>query len=867
MPGSKFRLRRLAIAIAALAAAQAGISLSLRLHSVHRALRATLERAIGRPVVVSHFAFSLWGGPRLQALYVTVEEDPEFGAEFLLRADRLEVRPEWRALLRGRLVLSRIWLERPSLNLVRGPSGRWNYEDWAVARPPASGGSGPVFSLAARLTELAIRDGRINFKRGPEKLPFALLDVNGSLSAGTDGQWHLALRAQPFHAGVTLQDAGVIELEGILPALKTSREGPAPAAFSAHWQNASLPDALRLLFARDFGVRGRMEASFSLRRTAPAEVFGPGGAPTSVVRAPQAPGAASPAAWSISGALRVAEVHRWDLPPAPALPALNLSVEGAASLDGRRGELSNILLEGPRSNLRGRATFDRDASPQASLRIVTASIQLDDLLAWYRAFHPGVDPKTSLDGYLGADVELEAWPPAVVRAALVTTGARLNLPDKRHSLYLRRAVLEADRGGARLQETSVAFGEDEPGVRFSGKIGGAPDFPFTARVAGATEHLAELSSAIAALGLAPSSPPLRAAGYASVRLNWTGAARPWHATTSGSIALEDVAFSGGFLRAEISLGSARLDFLPGERRLQFAALQAFGGTWNGMVQSSRFAGPWECRLVVDRLAPAQLVRGFSSQPPENSSLLSRILPAQAAATVAREQPPWPVWLRGEGTISAGKMAVGRLEFERLNARLRVDERGVALESAEATLAGGRMRGDARAVFGEEPDYTVHAEFEGVNVASLSALAVSSRECCAGTGSGRLELTAAGWNRDALLASLKGSGSARLRSGVLLTLDLPASLAGGSAVAGRTPLREVASEFTFANGHAWLDHLVLELPAGRVEGKGNVDYQGQLDLRFSPLKSTGRGQPAGVARLQWKGTLVAPQISPATKASP
>ena len=863
MTRGKFRLQKLAIALAALALAQAGVSLSLRLGSLHRALLTRLEHDIGRPVEVGRFNFSLWKPLRLEAHYITVQDDPEFGAEFLLRADRLDAALDGRALLRGALVFSRLALERPSLNLVRAASGRWNFEPWAVARSAASGKMPAAFTGPARLSEITIENGRINFKRGPEKLPFALVEVSGDLSADAAGAWHIMLTARPFRAGVTLQDGGAFRLEGRLPAVATAAQASAPAEFSAQWQKAALSDALRLIFGRDFGVRGRMESSLLLRKPPPEEspVAAKSGDGSPLTRTTGPNAATFPAAWAFSGVLRLSDVHRWDLPLAPRLPALNLSLRGTGSADRHRWECTDILLEGPRSHLRGQASYNRDALPQTSLRVVTAGIHLDDLLMWYRAFHPGVAPGVSVEGYLGADVELEAWPPAFVRAALATTGARLMLPDGRPILWLRRAVLEADRGGARVRETSLALRGDEPGVRFSAQLRWDPGLPFTARFMGGSEDLADLFPALAALGLAPSPHPLVSAGSVSLHLNASGSAWPWRFAPQGSMVFENAKLSGGLLRSELEVGRARLDFLPGQRRLELSAWKAFGGTWSGTLTAPRITGPWQFRLAVDRVNPALLLGGFSSARPEDSSLLSLILPAPAAATVAREELRWPDWLRGEGTISTAALSIGRLEFERVRGRLSIGERSIALEGAEATLAGGRVRGEARAIFGEQPAYSVRAEFDGLNVAALSALAEPTRHCCSGTANGRVELSAAGWNRDALLASLKGQGSARIRSAALLTLDLPATLARERAVPGGSSLRELSGEFTLANSHAWLDRVSLDLPAEHWEAAGNVDFHGQLDIRLSPVMSGPSPQPTHDPRVQLKGALAAPQIVP------
>ncbi|HKO04739.1 MAG TPA: AsmA-like C-terminal region-containing protein [Candidatus Acidoferrales bacterium] len=871
MNRNRLRLRRLALALAVLFAARGGVSLVLRVQRVHDALRARLEQAFGRPVEVGRFDVSVWSGPRLEAHYVTVGDDPQFGYEFLLRADRLSAAPDWRALLRGRLLFYRFSFDRPSLNLVRGLDGRWNFVAWAAALRnfPASSAAPSSFPAtgAGRVEGIDVSNGRINFKRGADKLPFALVAVNGRLSPAPDGRWSLALDAQPLRAGVTLQDAGTLHLTGLLPPAALSpapadRTAPTPPAeFSLEWRRASLSDALRLLSGGDFGVRGSLEAS----------LVGQGPRSAAAADAAQrSDGAASPSSerevgdaadtgWKFSGTLRLADVHRWDLSLQPDLPALNLSLDAASSADRREWKLREIVLEARRSKLRGSAAFRLGDNQRASLRVVSASIHLDDLLAWYRAFHPGVRPGTWVDGYLGADVEFAGWPVGLVHATLATTGARLNVAGETSSLEIRRTVLEADSKGARLGETQLAVG-DSAGVRFAVRANWTPGVPFEASLMGSTAHLAELSTAIAALGISPTAHPLRAEGSASVKLNWKGFVSPWRLATSGTLALEDVALTGGLLRSGISVGKARLDFLPGQRRLQVSAAKAFGATWAGSFRAPTLAGPWEFSLSADRLNPPSLVRGFASEPPENSSLLSRILPAQAAATLAREEPYWPAWLRGEGTLAAEELDVGRLAFERLKGRLILGERGIAIEGAEAAAYGGRVRGEVRADFGEQPRYAVRAEFDGINVASLAAVAVSTRQCCTGTASGRVELNAAGWNRDALLASLSGTGRAEVHSGALLTLDFPATLGEGALQPGRTAVRTSSAGISFAGGRVLLDRLTLELPSGAVEGKGSATYRGELDLRIAS-----RDADPNAVRL--RGTLAAPQAAPEEKRGP
>ena len=64
--------------------------------------------------------------PRPHYQDLTVEEDPSFGAEPLLRAPTVTVYLRLSSLWRERLEISRINLDQASVNLVRNDSGRWN---------------------------------------------------------------------------------------------------------------------------------------------------------------------------------------------------------------------------------------------------------------------------------------------------------------------------------------------------------------------------------------------------------------------------------------------------------------------------------------------------------------------------------------------------------------------------------------------------------------------------------------------------------------------------------------------------------------------------------------------------------------------
>jgi uncharacterized protein involved in outer membrane biogenesis len=200
--------------------AQIAVTLTVRTQRVHRYLSQRLETAFGRPVQVKTFDLEILPSPRIYATGVTVGEDPAFGYEYFLRAEHLTAGLRWSGFLRGHFEFGTLTLNAPSLTLVRNSEGRWNLEDWLPPAKKAAPGVaiayGPAQSSAAvnRLYKINFDEGRINFKSGDVKQPFALTAVAGSVEQVAPGRWQLQIEAQPWRSGVALQSTGTVQVHG-----------------------------------------------------------------------------------------------------------------------------------------------------------------------------------------------------------------------------------------------------------------------------------------------------------------------------------------------------------------------------------------------------------------------------------------------------------------------------------------------------------------------------------------------------------------------------------------------------------------------------------------------------------------------------
>ena len=109
--------------------------------------------------------------------------------------------------------------------------------------------------LASRPYRIDVQGGRINFKQGDNKSPFALVDVSGRVEQNGAGRWQLDLEARPMRAGVGLQDIGTLRLRGSIAGTTARLQ---PAEINLTWRAASVADALRLVRGDDYGMRGRL---------------------------------------------------------------------------------------------------------------------------------------------------------------------------------------------------------------------------------------------------------------------------------------------------------------------------------------------------------------------------------------------------------------------------------------------------------------------------------------------------------------------------------------------------------------------------------------------------------------------------------
>jgi hypothetical protein len=866
--------RRLALSITAiLIAAQLGASFLARARSVHSYLIAHLERAFGRTVEVREFNISLLPSPTLNAEQVSIGEDPAFGNEYFLRAERLTAGLRWSGLLRGHFEFGTLSLSRPSLILVRNGRGEWNLERWL---PPAKStlGAGSLFygpllqqTPSNRLQKIDIDDGRINFKIGDEKLPFAFLGVSGSVEQVSSGRWQLQLEAQPWRSGVTLQSTGTLLVRGDVAGTSARLQ---PAEVYVHWGKVSLADLFRLLRGQDYGVRG----VFALDGTAKS------GAAGRVANADVQPGD-----WSFSVQARAAQIHRWDLTERADNPAANVNLEGRWNTGMRNISAERLVVETARSNLRGSARFVMDTPAAWEVRLDSAGVQAADLLAWYRAFDPNVNDTLAAEQFFTGAITVHGWPLEVDEAAFSSLGGEVRVPGlnvpvrigpiqggrQRTSLTVspvRISYATPERGEGATLTSSAATAKRRNAAENKGtlEIGFMHDLRSqTGRLSleGRTESVEDVLRIMSALGR-PVNHGWDLTGPISAALHYrwdnVAATKSW----SGHVDMNKARLQVAGLNQPLELNKARLEWNDGLRSASVADLEGFGATWSGQVAEAAVAdadggAKWNFQLHANHLDAADLDRWMG--PRARPGWLQRLLPSLLGAGAANPASELLRRINAEGELRVDEFTLERLKLDQVRATGALHDLHLELRQAEGRFFGGMLRARLRAAFWPRPSYDVTAEVERVDMQQIPA-PKNMPERWGGLASGTVHLTTQGVGRDDLLQHLAGKGELKLRDVEFRGWDVNASMADGAP-------HEGASRWTSGEGAFLVRDRGIIFPGLRLDAgsestllKGTLSFVQDSDLTLQSLIDDQPGAilPEQGYVLKISGPLDVPKIS-------
>jgi AsmA protein len=256
----------------------------LNVNRLQRRIAASMSASLGRPVRLGRVSLHLLPLPGFTLQDLVVSEDPAFGDEPVITANKVEITLRISSLWRRQVELSSIRFvvddqgSGPSLNLVRNAQGRWNLQSLLMhaasatapqpgapsmrAALPAHGWGGTTSDPTPPFPYIEAIGARVNVKLGFEKKPFSLTDADFALWLPTPAEWRVRLEAHPARTDENIGDPGVLKLEGGLQ--RAASMADVPVQLTASWEGAPLGEASRLLSGEDAGWRGKLTVEAAL---------------------------------------------------------------------------------------------------------------------------------------------------------------------------------------------------------------------------------------------------------------------------------------------------------------------------------------------------------------------------------------------------------------------------------------------------------------------------------------------------------------------------------------------------------------------------------------------------------------------------
>ena len=803
--------RNLAGAIAALVLLALAVPPLISMGRFHARIDQSIARALGRQVSIGAVNLRLLPQPGFDLQRLVVADDPSFSAEPVLRADEVTAYLRLSSLWRGRLEIARLSLQNPSLNLARGPNGRWNV--YALLERTAQIPSAPTAQskpeARPRFPYIEADSGRINFKVGAEKKIYALTDADFALWQEAENKWNFRVAARPVRTDENLSDTGTLTLEGSFQRATSLRQ--TPLNIKLDWQNGQLGQLTELIYGRDRGWRGALDLS--------AEFSG------------------TPASLAVRAGARVQDFRRYDI----VIPgSLQLRAGCNARFSSIDQSWSNVACRAPVQDglltVNGNAVAPLSGGPY-QFKMVAQQLPMQSLVAAARHSKRDLPEDLTAGGVLNASFLVSksaetGWRRTwsgdgqttefVLSSDLTSNQLRLGsipftivggtgmLPSRSRRRRLMPSLapeLRLALGPFRLQLDGGA-----PAVLYAWLSRSGYEINLQGEA-----QLPRLEQVARTLGV--HAPPHVKKGTARLDLQiaglWTGFPAP---AVTGKAQLRNVNTELKGVAAPLQISSAELLLAPQKLSVQnlVAGLAGSGTHLSGSVLLQRHcpAGevcPAQVNLHADQLVAAELV---SQLDPRRSRPWYRLLRRN------REKPLDGLLVTG--SLSATRVIVGRLTASHFNSRLSIDEGKLRLSQARASIWGGQHEGEWILDFsGRQPVYSGAGAL--ANAALADAAQTMGDDWASGLLSLQYRLKAAGWSKTDLAASLASSADFDVRDGVMRHLSL------GAAKPLR--LRRFTGRLALENGEFTLSTGKLLASDGIYEVSGTALLDSKLNIKL------------------------------------
>jgi hypothetical protein len=792
----------------------------------------SIGAALARQVEIGAVHLRLLPQPGFDLEGFVVHDDPSFSAEPVLRAQDVTALLRLTSLLHGHLAISRLSLTEPSLNLVRRSDGRWNIQSFLEGKAVVPLAEPPSNHATAGFPYIEADHGRINFKFGSEKKPFALTDASYAFWQDSENSWGMRLKGVPVRTDVNLSDTGKISLSGNWA--RGASLDQTPLHVSLRWDDTQLGQLSKALTGEDRGWRGTVNVSVN--------------------------GTGTPAKLALQAEGSLRDFRRYDISEnAP----VELRSQCKAVFDARERSLRQVSCQVPLGDraveiageighLSGPRNYD--------LQVTADRLAMASLLAVVRHAKKDIPKDLEASGTLEANFALRS-----TDAGKLVWSGRGQTSD----FHLKSAASKTDlafdgipfswvpeakrpEGWLRSRTTSGVKEPETPHMSigpFALKLGrpvgvsvqgwvARQGYSFALKGEGEIQRLLE-----AARMTGIPSHPAAARGSAKLDLQiagvWKGFAGP---VATGGGELHQVEASLRNAGAPLEIVTAKLTLTPTETEVSSLTALVAGAHWNGSLKVPRACASVDAcqtqfELHADVLSTESLNEWLNPRAPDR--------PWYELSAGRPESPSPLAGMRAAGTVSVERYLIRNFQAAKVTAKVELNRGRLHVSELRAGVLGGKHTGEWTADFTVKPPaYAGKGTLDGISLPQLAEL--MHDPWISGTAKGQYELQLAGWSSAELWNSAKGTMHFEARDGELPHITI-----------GSTPLlmRHFSGVVAIEHGEIDLQHATLVAPEASYNVSGKASLARELDFTFSR-------QDAPVFRVA--GTLAEPTVSSVRK---
>lgn len=674
----------------------------------------SISAGVGRPVDIGSVHIRLLPRPGFDLKNLVVYDDPSFEAEPMVRASEVTADLRLMSLLRGKLEISRLDLTEPSLNLAHRPDGRWNLEALLerAARTPLAPTAKPKSEPRPGFPYIEGSSGRINFKVGAEKKPYALTNADFALWQDSENTWGVRLKAEPFRSDFNLNDTGQLQVNGTWQRAGVLHQ--TPLRFNAEWSRAQLGQLTKLFTGNDQGWRGGVQLEVALSGT--------------------------PENLRIATDAALDDFRRYDITSGRAL---RMAAHCDAQYSTATHEFQQVMCNAPVGGGMVALTGDMGlpGSRRYSVAVTADHVPANAAAVLAQRVKKNLPDDLEAQGIISGSFSLEEDAASGTPPQIEGRGQIANLEL---SSAANKALIGPETIPFVLAGNSVVSGARSPksGMRFpdgpylaigplalgSGHAEGPPVRGWLNRggydfaISGETE-IAKLLRLARTMGLPASAAAVEGSALVDLQVagSWSrsGMARDFAGPqVTGTAKLRNVQIAVRGAGGPVTIVSAEMHLLSDKIRLAKLDARAAGTDWSGWVETPRGCGtPDACSarfaLNTGQLALSALHEWI--QPGAKKQEWYQVLQSSTP-----QGPSLLGSLRASGQISAERFLVHGVAATHLSADVSLEKGDLNITELKAAILGGKYRGQWQAEFGAKMGACKSTgNFTGVSLASLA----------------------------------------------------------------------------------------------------------------------------------------------------